>query len=158
MLAQQDPALRSLAARIHSIYFLATPHRGSDLAGTLTKILSVTYGQKIFVQEIERNSTSIEAINDTFRHFGGSVFLHSFYETKALGKLGLQAIIVDKNSAILGYPNEQSVPLNADHRGVCKFSSTTDADYRTLRNALSTTVDSIVAEGTCTLLCIFRNL
>ena len=156
MLAQQDPTLRDLAARIHSIYFLATPHRGSDLAGTLTKILAVTYGQKAFVQEIERNSTTVEAINDAFRHFGGSVHLHSFYETKSLAKWGFQAMIVDKHSAVLGYPNEQSVPLNADHRTVCKFSSTADMNYITLRNALSSTVDAIAAEGAYIMFRSFR--
>ena len=147
MLAQQDPAQRGLASRIHSIYFLATPHRGSDLAGTLSKILTITYGHKAFVQEIERNSTSVEAINDAFRHFGGSVQLYSFYETKPLAKLGLQAIIVDKHSAVLGYPNEQSAPLIADHRGVCKFQSTGDVNYKTIRNALSATLDAIATEG-----------
>lgn len=156
MFAQQDPSLQDLAARIHSIYFLATPHRGSDLAGTLTKILTITYGQKAFVQEIERNSTSVEAINDAFRHSGGSLRLYSFYETKPLAKMGFQAMIVDKHSAVLGYPNEQSVPLSADHRGVCKFSSTAEVDYRTLRNALSATVDAIIAEGLLQFMDIIR--
>ena len=147
MFAKQDPALRDLTSRIHSIYFLATPHRGSDLAGTLNKILTITYRHKTFVQEIEQDSASVEAINDAFRHFGASIQLYSFYETKPLARWGFHAIIVDKHSAVLGYPNEQSIPLNADHRGVCRFRSIADADYKALRNALSATVDEIVAKG-----------
>ena len=102
------------------------------------------------MQEIERNSTSVEAINDAFRHFGGNIHLYSFYETKPLAKSGFHAMIVDKDSAVLGYPNEQSIPLSTDHRGVCKFSSTDDVNYKALRNALSATVDAIIAEGVCT--------
>lgn len=60
----------------------------------------------------------------------------------------MNAIVVDKASAILGYSRERTAPLNADHRGVCKFEFPTDPNYRTLRNALVTTVDSILSEGT----------
>lgn len=35
--------------------------------------------------------------------------------------------------------------LNADHRGVCKFDQPTDPNYKTLRNAFITTVDSILS-------------
>ncbi len=58
-----------------------------------------------------------------------------------------EAIVVDKVSATLGYPNERTALLNADHRGVCKFDRTSDPNYKTLRNAFSTTIDSITAEG-----------
>jgi hypothetical protein len=56
-------------------------------------------------------------------------------------------MIVDKDSAILDYKDERIVLLNADHRGVCKFDSQSDPNYRTLRNALLSTMDSIVNEG-----------
>ena len=129
------------------MYFLATPHRGSDLAGTLDTILKVTYGHKVFVSELKRKSISVETINDSFRHYVGNLHLTSFYETQPLAKFAFQAMIVEKDSAILGYPNEQAIPLDADHRGVCKFLSPNDADYKTLRNALSATVDKIIKEG-----------
>ena len=147
LLAQQDPAIRQLGDRIHSLYFLATPHRGSELAGTLKSILKFTYGEKTFVNEIERNSTSVEAVNDAFRHYAGNLRLYSFYETEPLAKFGARALIVEKDSAILGLPNEQAVPLSADHRTICKFSSRTDVNYQLLRNALNATIDSITSKG-----------
>ncbi|KAI3341086.1 hypothetical protein F4824DRAFT_363930 [Ustulina deusta] len=39
ILAQQDPTDHFLANRIHGMFFLATPHRGSDSAKLLNKIL-----------------------------------------------------------------------------------------------------------------------
>ena len=117
------------------------------MAGTLSNILKLTCGKKLYVNEIERNSTSIEDINDAFRHHAEGLFLHSFYETRPFVKVLFQAMIVDKDSAVLGYPNEQHTPMDADHRSVCKFSSTADPNYRTLRNALSATLEAIIARG-----------
>ena len=44
--------------------------------------------------------------------------------------------MVDKESAILGYPNEMSSALNADHHGMSKYSSPSDANYVHVRNVL----------------------
>ena len=46
--------------------------------------------------------------------------------------------------AVLGYPNEQSTYLNADHRGVCKYVDQTDPNYQTVRNALASTIDRVI--------------
>ncbi|KAL9633201.1 MAG: hypothetical protein Q9164_004842 [Protoblastenia rupestris] len=146
ILAREDPALKDLANRIHSLYFLATPHRGSDLAKTLMNILKVSYGQKPYVTELDRNSGSIASINDSFRHVAEDLQLWSFYETVPSNLVLTSAIIVDKASAHLGYPKERTSLLNADHRGVCKFELPTDSNFRTLRNAFVTTVDSILSE------------
>lgn len=136
-----------LARRIHTLYFLATPHRGSELTKTLVNILKVSYGQKPYVTELDRNSGSIASINDSFRHFAEDLQLWSFYETLPSNLVVTSAIIVDKVSANLGYAKERTALLNADHRGVCKFDLPTDPNYKTLRNAFVTTVDSILSEG-----------
>lgn len=44
--------------------------------------------------------------------------------------------IVERESAILGYPTETSAPLHADHHGMAKFSSPEDTNYRDVRNVL----------------------
>jgi len=56
-------------------------------------------------------------------------------------------IIVDKSSATLGYSNEKTALLNANHRNVVKFDLPSDSNYKTLRNAFSSVVDSIVSTG-----------
>lgn len=48
-----------------------------------------------------------------------------------------------KNSAIIELPGERIQLLNADHRNVCKFDDPTDNNYRTLRNAFASTIESI---------------
>jgi hypothetical protein len=132
---------------------LATPHRGSHLAKTLSNILQVSfgpvsYGPKPFLGELNRTSETIISINDSFRHFSEDLQLWSFYETVPSNLVRMKTLIVDKSSATLGYAREQSLLLNADHRGVCKFDRQSDPNYQTLRKSFITTIDSILSEGT----------
>lgn len=147
MLAREDNALRSFANRVHTLYFLATPHRGADYSKALANILTISYGQKTFVSELNRDSTTIASINDSFRHYAGDLQLWSFYETDPTRVLGIQAIIVDATSATLGFQNETCLPLNADHRGVCKFQVENDSNYKTLRSSFTTSIDRISVDG-----------
>jgi hypothetical protein len=147
MLAREDKALRKIADRIHTIFFLATPHRGADLAKTLGNVLWASGASKTFVTELNRSSDSIPAINDSFRHFAEDLKLWSFYETIDT-YLGITKVrIVDKNSATLGVAHEMTSPLDADHRGVCKFDQETDSNFQTLLKAFTTTIDFVCAEG-----------
>lgn len=110
-------------------------------------ILKVSYGQKTFVSDLERNSSLINSINDSFRHYAEDLQLWSFYETFPSQILLTSAFIVDKSSGTLGYAREHISPLNADHRGVCKFDLPSDPNYKTLRNAFVTTIDVILSQS-----------
>lgn len=147
ILARENPALKDLTRRIDTLYFLATPHRGSDLTKTLTNILKVSYGQKAFVSDLERNSSQINSINDSFRHYAEDLQLWSFYETFPCQILLTSVMVVDKSSGTLGYAREHISPLIADHRGVCKFDLPSDPNYKTLRNAFITTIDTILSQS-----------
>lgn len=45
-------------------------------------------------------------------------------------------MVVEKDSATLGYSGEISAGLNADHHTVCKYSGPTDSNYISVRNVL----------------------
>ena len=129
--------------------FLATPHRGAGLAKVLGNILkaSMLHGQKPFVADLELNSAKIALINDEFRHYSTDLKIFSFYETLET-YLGLSsALIVHKESATLGYPNEQSALLNATHRSICKFDKPSDPSYISLRNVLATITRDVTKQG-----------
>ncbi|KAK4191058.1 hypothetical protein QBC35DRAFT_538935 [Podospora australis] len=81
-----------------------------------------------------KNSTTIQNVNEQFRHLAPRLRIVSFYETKptAMGPAGPRI----KDSSVLGYPGEVSKPLDADHHTVCKFDSTNDPNYITVRNYL----------------------
>ena len=155
LLARQDPSSAELASRIRAMYFLATPHRGSDLAEALQNLLLVTLGSKPYVGDLLPNSAALAEINDAFRHHAHDLRLWSFYETAPL-RIGLMnKLIVDKFSATLGFPGEEICPMEAaDHRQVCKFDADTDPNYKRLRNALSTSLDTIRSSSESNSICV----
>ncbi|KAL2280910.1 hypothetical protein FJTKL_12218 [Diaporthe vaccinii] len=145
LLAKQDPTASNIAARIHTLFFLATPHRGSNLANTLNNLLrlAVGHGSKSYVDNLYPDSEAIIAINDQFRHAYQGIQLYSFFETMPTA-LGL---IVEKTSAVLELPGEQISHLNADHSQVCKFDTPSDSNYVRLRDTFVASISLI--ETTC---------
>lgn len=51
-----------------------------------------------------------------------------------------KGLIVDKECAVLGYPNETASYLNGNHRTITRFSSTSDSSCISIRNALASTI------------------
>ncbi|KAI8623292.1 hypothetical protein F5Y19DRAFT_459069 [Xylariaceae sp. FL1651] len=147
ILAQQDPGDHFLANRIQCMFFLATPHRGSDSAKLLNNILraSAVFSSRQYITDIFKGSPSLQIINDEFRAYTDKVQLWSFYETlKTKTSAVSSMLIVDRDSAVLGYKGEMAQPLNADHRSICKFDSPTDPNYITIRNSLSKAVENLL--------------
>lgn len=146
LLSRKEEGRSPLAKRIHSMYFLATPHRGCDLAKVLSSVLQMANSNRAYVDDLGRNSEVIRTSNDEFPIYSGLVRLWSFYETQKLNVGMMSRFIVDPDSAVLGYKEERQMPMNADHRSICKFDAPTDPNYIILRNALATTVDDILKE------------
>lgn len=167
IIGKSDEQYASIISQIYAMLFLATPHRGSANADFLNNILRTTPGlsAKTYVSELEKTSTSLQDINEQFRTICGNIRLVSFYENqrtnilfgvkklvrrsmKVLLRLLMFVKIVDRESAVLGYPTETSSGLNADHHGICKFSDTSDPNYVQVRNALRMFVRAIKLPGT----------
>ncbi|KAE8331929.1 hypothetical protein BDV39DRAFT_217846 [Aspergillus sergii] len=143
ILAKQDVLYDMLVRRIHTMYFFATPHRGSDLAKLLVHILHITYSSRAYVSDLKRGSEALQSINDEFRKYSDKIEFWSFYETKKLTIGFFSSLIVDPDSATLSYREEHQIPLDADHRSICKFESPQDPNYITVRNALASTINRI---------------
>ncbi|KAK5453601.1 hypothetical protein LTS15_006787 [Exophiala xenobiotica] len=143
ILGQHDEHYQEIIRAVSAIVFLSTPHRGSNLAEALNRILSVCIGlsPKQFVSEIAINSQTLQEINEQFRNLAPSVSIVSFFETLKTS-IGLsQVMVLQKDSSILGYPGEISKPLDADHHDVCKYTSQQDPNYISVRNILKYLVE-----------------
>ncbi|KAK8048410.1 hypothetical protein PG994_010140, partial [Apiospora phragmitis] len=140
---QLNEEYQPIVVSIKSVLFLSTPHRGTDLADTLNKILSSSifgHSSKDYINELTQNSLTIDELNESFRHYAGNLRIFSFYETLATF-IGPKSVkVLEKNSSTLGYPNETSQPLNADHHEVCKFTSPEDPNYQSVIGALRSVV------------------
>ncbi|KAH8776662.1 NACHT and WD domain protein [Diaporthe sp. PMI_573] len=149
MQGQHDPEYEDIIKSICAITFLATPHRGTQLAQTLNKILqcSLITNPKQYVADLASNSLTLQKLNEQFRHIAPRLDIVSFYETQptAIGLSNNRIMVLEKDSSVLGYPGELSRALDADHHGVCKYDGPTDPNYVTVRNVLKSIVSKIVA-------------
>ncbi|KAL8883971.1 MAG: hypothetical protein Q9215_007887 [Flavoplaca cf. flavocitrina] len=143
ILSRENPAYKTIGDRIHSLYFLATPHRGSDLAKTLNNILKIASNTKAYVTNLERSSEAQQVISDSFRHYYSGIRIHSFLESIPINLGYGSALVVDRSSATLGYTEERVQYLNADHRSICKYESPLDPNFQTIRNRLVATIHDI---------------
>ncbi|KAL1865693.1 hypothetical protein Daus18300_007069 [Diaporthe australafricana] len=141
VLAKQMPIYEKIATRMKAIIFIATPHSGSDLAGTLDRLFRISSGLKPYLEDLGRNSDTVQSINAEFPTHSLGLLLHSFYETKPLSFGGLRDVmIVPKAEAVLNYPHEQSALLYGDHRSICKYADATDHNFIAVWQALAACV------------------
>ena len=96
MQGQNDPEYEAIIKAISAIIFLATPHRGTNLAELLDRILrsTIVSGSKQYVTELAKNSYTLQKLNEQFRHIAPRLDIVSFYETQSTS-IGL------KNSRIV---------------------------------------------------------
>ena len=144
ILSRENPAYKTIADRFHSLYFFATPHRGSDFAKVLNNILKMVFKtEKAYVTNLERNSEAQQVMSDSFRHYYSGIHIYSFLESVPMNFGYGSALVVDRSSATLGFTEERVQTLKADHRSICKYESPLDSNFQTVRNTLAATVHEI---------------
>ena len=109
MQGQNDPEYAHIIKSIAAITFLATPHRGTNLAQTLNRILQSTMvtNSKQYVAEMAKNSVTLQKLNEQFRHIAPKLDIVSFYET-------LPTPIGLRNTKVVGTPGVSFGGLNTD--------------------------------------------
>lgn len=149
ILGLHDETYKSMVNSISAVIFLSTPHRGSNLAEALNRIVSATFqSSKSFISDLQKSSVIIEELNEQFRHLAPALSIWSFYETLATSIGPRKLMVLEKDSSILGYPAEISKPLQADHNSVCKYSGPMDSNYVSVRNAIQSLVSSLKSKVT----------
>ncbi|KAM0280149.1 hypothetical protein ACHAQH_004221 [Verticillium albo-atrum] len=80
--AREHKADPEFAERILCIFFLATPHRGSDYAAVLNNVLKISgfLSSRQYLSDLTTGSTSIELINQDFCRYAED--LHIFLSSK----------------------------------------------------------------------------
>ncbi|KAK4197921.1 hypothetical protein QBC40DRAFT_99201 [Triangularia verruculosa] len=148
LLARRDPIYADIATRIHSLYFLGTPHRGADSSSFVSTFIAMSLGSgsKAFVKELIPGSGTLQAINDEFRHVCSDVGLWSFFEVVPTTAGPTNVMVVEKESAVMGLPGEHTQYLQADHRRLVKFDSAEDPNYNILLRCFNTTIEEIEKE------------
>lgn len=84
MQGQNDPTYEDIIKSVSSIIFLSTPHRGTNLAEVLNRILQVSFvtNPMKFIAELAAGSQTLQKLNEQFRHIAPRLQIVSFYETR----------------------------------------------------------------------------
>ena len=84
MQGQNDPTYEKIIKAVSSVIFLSTPHRGTNLAETLNRILQVSFAssRRQFIAELATGSQTLQRLNEQFRHVAPKLQIVSFYETR----------------------------------------------------------------------------
>lgn len=94
-----DPGYKKIISAISAILFLATPHRGTNLADILNRILQTTLVStpKKYISELSTDSFTLQKLNEQFRHVAPKLDIVSFYETQAtsIGFKGARVVSED---------------------------------------------------------------
>lgn len=100
LLGQNDENYQDIVKSISAVMFLATPHRGTDLAELLNRMLLVSFqSPKDFIVDLSRSSEALEEINEQFRHVAPKISIFSFYETLPT-YVGPKKVVCGKNRSL----------------------------------------------------------
>ncbi|MFJ9561535.1 esterase/lipase family protein [Streptomyces fuscichromogenes] len=115
------------------VVFFSTPHTGSGLASLLSYLKTVR--STPLVKELATDHASLRELDDWYRNYVTRTELAhlSFYETR--DTKGLR--VVGETSGNPHLPGATAIPVDADHRTVCKFSDRSDLTYVQVRRFLS---------------------
>ncbi|KAJ6785704.1 hypothetical protein PWT90_08712 [Aphanocladium album] len=147
ILAQDIPSWKH---RIRSIFFLATPHRGSNYAAILKNILTVSgaASSRQYVGDLTTSSQTLKLINEEFGKRAHDIAIYSFFETIKT-KIGpTSVLVVDKESAVLGsgFRNERVKSADANHCDISKFKNPEEPNYTLIRNALASAAKDLLKD------------
>lgn len=71
------------------IAFIATPHRGADLAKLLEGVLGMCFSKRPFVGDLKSSGQTVKEINNSFKHCIKDLVLFSFWESRGMPLVGV---------------------------------------------------------------------
>ncbi|KAI0425000.1 NACHT and WD domain protein [Xylaria sp. FL1042] len=142
ILASENHAQHQLADRIRCMFFLATPHKGSEYASVLNRILKLSgltgiTSSREYVSELSKGSTSAQLINEDFGRYASDLQIYSFYETLETSVGVSSFLVVDKDSAVLEMSKSQLRELQI----FLGLSGLPDENHEKLEGDTETTID-----------------
>ncbi len=135
----QDEDWIALSAQLKLVAFLATPHKGADIAAIL-KFIVPRFSSK-FIDTLSGDSGYLANLNNSYRDLAGkhdvtSIAYYETYKTKGV------ALIVTADSADPGALKTRPIPVDSDHIGICKLESKDAPVFLSLLRHLKKVCDS----------------
>jgi hypothetical protein len=133
----RNDAWRRIADQTKAVVFLATPHRGANLASIIGNVvgalgaLGVIPRMTVTMKELEAKAPALQDLNTWYINNAAEIGIvtHCFYEKKTVRGV----LVVDETSGRLELPGAEPIPIDADHFSICKPSSREALIYRRIR-------------------------
>ncbi|KIW92815.1 uncharacterized protein Z519_06664 [Cladophialophora bantiana CBS 173.52] len=140
------------------IVFMGTPHRGSQIAAALAPLatfanfwLDISFTSTFagsmrtdLISMLSQDSAKLDEINQSFKRRANAMTIISCYER--VKPSGCSSLVVEKQSAVLGLPEEIEISIQADHMAMCRFSSRSDPGYEPLTRAIVHAVKQMIPD------------
>lgn len=94
-MARRDSVFQKIENDTLGIAFIATPHRGADLAKLLKGVLRICFSKRTFVGDLTTSGQTVKEINDSFKHLAEQLLLFSFWESRGMPVVGVIALRVE---------------------------------------------------------------
>ncbi|KAF5239886.1 hypothetical protein FANTH_9779 [Fusarium anthophilum] len=152
---EQQKTYNAIADSKLGIVFLATPHRESSLAtpgqfvAKLLRALQLGLGTNTKLPtSLCPDAEILWDISSQFVHRATDIQIKTFYETDSCPSMS--SLVVEKDSAVLFYPNEDAVPmLNTNHHTISRFSHSGCQKYTLMRAALQDLQSKVISRDRC---------
>ncbi|KAL9016862.1 MAG: hypothetical protein Q9185_005812 [Variospora sp. 1 TL-2023] len=130
--------LKDIAPATHGVVFLGTPHRGSTSASMGKMAFHIT---EVFTQRpnlkllrgLEKHSDILDRVGDSFYQtiMKHNLSVYSFREARETRRYKVFSImVVESDSAKIGYAKEECGIIPSDHRNMTKYSGPEDIGFK----------------------------
>ncbi|KAL2063622.1 hypothetical protein VTL71DRAFT_5427 [Oculimacula yallundae] len=142
----------SILSSTCGIAFFGTPHRGSGGASLSKICLDIAHAvysevRSDLVANLKHTAEELADIGYAIPSLLQGLSIISAYETKPLAIFKVAGKVVGRESALLNLPNEMAIPIDADHRAMCRFSDPDDPRFRPVILAIAHSIrEALVVE------------
>jgi hypothetical protein len=148
-----SPGMNLQQLPVRSLVFFGAPHRGLNILAI--KTLVEGWPSEDIVQELKKQSPTLTKLNEDFRDLLGGLDILTIYELEDTPSItqapdgkwqqdGPPVTMVEKDSAILYWPNERTVGCNADHRYIARVTRGQNGCYSQLRGFMQRSLKEAV--------------
>jgi len=135
-LARSTEHLRSIFVSTYAILFMATPHDGLSKDVILLSNHGVQKGPSQFMISLLKGSEMVNEVTDQFSSLMKDFKIYNFWEQLPTRTENKSVYIVDQDSAIPKWDNNDRCGILADHSSMVKFKSQKSPGCRVVLAAL----------------------
>jgi hypothetical protein len=132
-----NPTWQAIVDQTRLVVFLSTPHSGANMASWIQYIGTLLH-TTVSVEELEAHHPRLRELNTWYRDHVASLHINTFVYYEKRSTAGI--LVVDDTTADPGIAGVRPIPVDDDHRSICKPASKQARIYRRVKRLIEETV------------------